>query len=63
MVVIGIISTVLYFAGYNLRVLLWIDLWGAAAGWALRIVLIILGAVLYFAGKRNASPGPGPETK
>ena len=29
----GVISSVLYLLGYNLRILIWIDLWGPVVGW------------------------------
>lgn len=47
----GILSAVMSFAGYNLRILLWIDSWGEGAGWAIRIGLIVVGGALYFIGK------------
>ena len=47
------ISSVLYLLGYNLRILLWIDLWGPAVGWVIRIGLIVVGVALFivFKGK------------
>ncbi len=44
----GLVSIVLHLFDYNLRVLMWIDLWGAAVGWLIRVGLVIGGAVLYF---------------
>ncbi len=50
----GIISSVLYFLEMNLRILMWVDMWGPTVGWAIRGGLIVVGAVLFFAfkGKR-----------
>ncbi len=52
--VYGIASSVLYFNGYNIRLLLWVDQWGMTAGWIIRIVLIVAGAGLYIYGRKSA---------
>ena len=46
----GILSIVLSFIGYNLRILMWIDSWGVGAGWGIRIGLIVVGGVLALVG-------------
>lgn len=46
MVTAGLLSMVLYFADYNLKVLAWVDLWGPVAGWAIRAGLVVGGAAL-----------------
>ncbi|MBK6694258.1 MAG: hypothetical protein IPG50_18930 [Myxococcales bacterium] len=51
----GVISSVLSLIGYNLRILMWIDVWGAAAGWGIRIALVVVGAVAFVLG--NAMGG------
>lgn len=51
----GIGSIVLNFIGYNLRLLLWIDKWGTAAGWGIRIGLIVVGLLLLFLGQKYSS--------
>jgi len=48
----GILSSVLSFIGYNLRLLLWIDMWGPVVGWVIRIALIVVGGALFFFGKK-----------
>jgi hypothetical protein len=53
----GIISIVLHFVGYNLRILMWIDSWGAGVGWGIRIGLIILGAVLFLVARSSGGGG------
>ena len=32
---------------------MWIDIWGENTGWAIRIGMIALGAVLFFIGKNK----------
>lgn len=48
MAIVGIISSVLSFFNYNLRILMWVDLWGTTVGWIIRIALIVVGAALFF---------------
>ncbi len=45
---IGIVSSVLYFVGWNHRALIWVDQWGPAVGWLIRGGLIVAGAALFF---------------
>ena len=51
----GVGSIILNFIGYNLRILIWIDKWGTAAGWGIRIGLIVVGALLWFIGSKYSS--------
>ena len=44
----GIMSIILSFFNYNVRLLAWIDIWGETVGWVIRIALIVVGAVLFF---------------
>ena len=46
----GIISIVLYFLGWNLRILLWIDSWGTSVGWSIRMGITVVGLVLFVIG-------------
>jgi len=48
MAIAGIASIVLHFMGMNLSLLMWIDMWGATVGWAIRIGLLVIGAGLFF---------------
>ncbi len=50
---IGVVSSVLNFIDYNLRILMWIDMWGATVGWIIRISLIVGGLILMFVGKSD----------
>ncbi|MDV6234155.1 hypothetical protein CH379_000725 [Leptospira ellisii] len=47
----GIVSSVLSFFNYNLKILMWVDNWGVSTGWAIRGGLIVGGVILYFLGK------------
>jgi len=51
MAIAGIASIVLNFMEMNLRLLMWIDMWGEGIGWAIRIGLIVVGAALFLMGK------------
>lgn len=53
--VFGLASSVLSFFDYNLRLLIWIDIWGTGIGWALRIAFILVGAILFFLFGTNNS--------
>lgn len=44
----GIISMVLSIFDYNVRLLAWVDLWGTTAGWIIRVLLVVVGAALFF---------------
>lgn len=52
----GVLSSVLYLLGYNLRILMWVDMWGVGVGWGIRLGLIAAGALLFFV---SASGGEG----
>ena len=44
----GIMSIVLSFFNYEIRLLAWINIWGSAIGWIIRIFLILGGGALFF---------------
>lgn len=48
MAIFGIMSSVLSLFNYNLRILMWVDLWGTTVGWIIRVALIVVGAALFF---------------
>jgi len=50
MVLFGAGSIVLGFIGMEFTLLMWIDNWGPTVGWAIRGVLIVVGAVLWVMG-------------
>lgn len=49
--IFGIGSIILSFFQMEFKILMWIDTWGETTGWAIRIGMIVLGAVLFFVGK------------
>ena len=55
MAIAGIASIVMSFFDYNLKILLWIDMWGPTVGWVIRIALIVVGALLYFVGRAGSN--------
>ena len=46
----GLISTVLYFIGMELVILVWIDLWGPTIGWIIRGGLMVAGGLMWLFG-------------
>ncbi|MBP7584560.1 MAG: hypothetical protein KBA61_11025 [Spirochaetes bacterium] len=50
----GIASIVLNFINWNLKILMWIDMWGSTVGWIIRVGLIIAGGILYLLGSRSS---------
>ncbi|HPA72391.1 MAG TPA: hypothetical protein PKY31_08985 [Spirochaetota bacterium] len=50
----GIASIVLHFINWNLKILMWIDMWGSTVGWIIRVGLIIAGGILYLLGSRSS---------
>jgi len=50
--IMGVGSFVLNLIGMEFRLLMWIDLWGTAIGTAIRIGLVILGALLFVIGMK-----------
>jgi len=58
----GLMSIVLNLVGYNLRILMWIDLWGDTVGWLIRVALLVGGVALFFLlpseeAKQQQAPG------
>jgi hypothetical protein len=51
---LGVLSIILYFFNFKIKLLAWVDLWGDTMGWVIRIALIIVGAALfYFLGQEE----------
>lgn len=53
----GIISCILYFIDYQLKILAWIDTWGVTLGWVIRIGLVVIGVLLFFIAGQKANNG------
>lgn len=51
MAIAGILLIVLPFFGLTLKLLRWVDELGETAAWAIKIGLIVVGAVLFFLDK------------
>lgn len=52
LMLIGALSIVLNFLGRVPKLLVWIDQWGEGPGWAIRIGITVLGAVLIVVSKK-----------
>lgn len=57
MMILGVLAIVFDFFNRVPRLLAWIYNWGDGVAWAIKIGLIVLGAVLYFATGKN-QPAP-----
>lgn len=51
MIFFGLFAIILNFFDRVPTILMWIYSWGETAAWAIKIGLIVLGAVLFFMGK------------
>jgi len=54
----GLGSFVLNYLGREFTLLSWIDNWGPAAGAAIRVGLIVVGAALWFVGRKREAAQP-----
>ena len=43
----GIMSVILSIFNYNIRLLAWVDVWGTAMGWIIRVLLVLGGGALF----------------
>lgn len=48
MVFLGIGSIVLNMIHVEFLLLMWVDFWGPEIGWAIRVAMIVVGALLWF---------------
>lgn len=46
MMAAGVISALLSFVGYELRILMWIEMWGSGMAWVIRGGLVVGGIAL-----------------
>ncbi len=51
----GIGSIVLYFLHMEFVILAWIDLWGPAVGWGIRIGLAVVGGAMWLLGSKEGA--------
>jgi hypothetical protein len=54
----GIASVLLHFFGMELRILSWIETWGAGVGWAIRLALVAGGGALWFFARQQQEQSP-----
>ena len=45
---LGIMSSILFFFNYNIRLLAWVEMWGETMAWVIRGGLIVAGGILFF---------------
>ncbi|MEP6646957.1 MAG: hypothetical protein ABJC12_07700 [Saprospiraceae bacterium] len=50
LLLVGIVSTILYFLHMNFIFLRWVDQRGPGIGWLIRSGLLVLGIIFYFVG-------------
>ena len=51
--VLGVLAIVLNYLDRVPRLLMWIYNWGETTAWAIKIGIILLGAILYFIGSKK----------
>jgi hypothetical protein len=61
MFLFGAASVVFGFMDRVPRLLMWIYNWGDGVAWAIKIGLIVVGAILYFMGSRSKAEAEVPE--
>jgi hypothetical protein len=60
LVFLGAGSFLLHFANMDFILVSWVDNWGVNAGNAIRIGMIVVGAILWFAGRQSAARAAAP---
>lgn len=50
-IVVGLLSAGVYFLKMNFIFLQWIDNWGSNIAWGIRGAMVLVGIILYVAGK------------
>lgn len=55
LVLIGLAAIVLNFMNFVPKILFWIYQWGEGTAWAIKIGLVVVGALLYIVGSRRES--------
>ena len=49
--IVGLLSIVLSYTGMNFIFLNWVNNWGPGVSWAIRGGLVVIGIIMYIAGK------------
>jgi hypothetical protein len=60
MVLLGAGSFVLHYMNMEFTLLSWVDKWGPTTGIAIRIGLIVVGAILWFLGRQQEAKTETP---
>lgn len=63
LIIYGGLSAIMYFFGYNLVILMWVDLAGPIIGWILRGAMIVIGLVLILTTREDTDTKPAEEEK
>jgi hypothetical protein len=50
---LGAGSIVLYFMNYEFSILSWVDTWGVATGWAIRVGIAVAGAAIWLLARQR----------
>lgn len=59
MALMGVVSSLLTFTEYELRLLLWIGAWGDSVAWFVRLALVVVGLAMMVGEDRlTAESGP-----
>lgn len=53
LLLLGVLAIVLDFVGRVPKLLVWIYEWGDGVAWVIKIAIIIVGAILFFLGRKN----------
>lgn len=46
-------TSVFHCMGYPMRFIEWTGRWGPAAGWAIRVMLAVIGGYMYYIGRKT----------
>ncbi len=52
--IVGLLAIILHFINRVPSVLIWIYQWGEGPAWAIKIGLVVLGGILYLAGRKKS---------
>lgn len=54
LMILGAITIAMRFANYVPRILMWIYNWGENVAWGIKVGIIVVGAILFFAGSKKS---------
>lgn len=53
LLIIGLLAIIMNFFNYVPKLLMWIYNWGEGPAWAIKIGMVVVGAILWFLGSRS----------